>query len=100
MRRRSIVIGVFYLALSAAFAAPLFAVPNGTGWMDWDFNLFLHGAVLKSVIEYGQLPFWNPWGCGGHGFLTTPRVPRLSRTSLFAAGMSLPLAMKTNIVVH
>ena len=69
MRRRSIVIGAFYLALSAAFTAPLFAVPNGAGWMDWDFNLFLHGAVLKNAIEYGQLPFWNPWACGGNVLL-------------------------------
>jgi hypothetical protein len=100
MRRRSIVIGAFYLALSAAFAAPLFAVPNGTGWMDWDFNLFLHGAVLKSVIEYGQLPFWNPWACGGNVLLANAQVALLSPTYLFAAVMSLPLAMKTNIVVH
>jgi hypothetical protein len=100
MRRRSIVIGAFYLALSAAFAAPLFAVPNGTGWMDWDFNLFLHGAVLKSVIEYGQLPFWNPWGCGGNVLLANPQVALLSPTYLFAAVMSLPLAMKINIVVY
>ena len=100
MRRRSIVIGAFYLALSAAFAAPLFPVPNGTGWLDWDFNLFLHGAVLKSVIEYGQLPFWNPWGCGGNVLLANPQVAVLSPTYLFAAVMSLPLAMKINIVVH
>jgi hypothetical protein len=100
MPRSSIVIGVFYLALSAAFTASLFAVPNGTGWMDWDFNLFLHGAVLKSVIEYGQLPFWNPWGCGGNVLLANPQVALLSPTYLFAAVMSLPLAMKTNIVVH
>lgn len=100
MRRRSIVIAAFYLALSAAFAAPLFAAPNGTGWMDWDFNLFLHGAVLKSVIEYGQLPFWNPWACGGNVLLANPQVALLSPTYLFAAVLSLPLAMKVNIVVH
>jgi hypothetical protein len=100
MRRRSIVIGAFYLALSAAFAAPLFAVPNGTGWFDWDFNLFLHGVVLKNLIEYGQLPFWNPWACGGNVLLANPQVAVLSPTYLFAAVMSLPLAMKINIVVH
>ena len=100
MRRRSIVIGAFYLALSAAFAALPFASPNSTGWMDWDFNLFLHGAVLKSLIEYGQLPLWNPWGCGGNVLLANPQAALLSPTYLFAAVMSLPLAMKLNIVVH
>ena len=68
--------------------------------MDWDFNLFLHGAVLKSLIEYGQLPFWNPWGCGGNVLLANPQVALFSPTYLFAAVMSLPLAMKVNIAVH
>jgi hypothetical protein len=100
MRRRSVVIGAFYFALSAAFAAPLFAVPNGTGWQDWDVHLFLHGAVLKNLVEYGQLPFWNPWYCGGNVLLQNPQVPLLSPVYALAAVVSLPLAMKINIVVH
>ncbi|MCM3880083.1 MAG: hypothetical protein ND807_08250 [Vicinamibacterales bacterium] len=100
MRRRSAAIGTFYLALTAAFAAPLFVVPNGTGWLDWDFNLSLHAAVLKSLVEYGQLPFWNPWVCGGNVLLANPQVPLLSPTYLLASVLSLPLAMKINIVVH
>jgi hypothetical protein len=97
--RRS-VIGALYLALSAAFAAPIFAVPNGTGWQDWDVHLFLHGAVLRNLVEYGQLPFWNPWYCGGNVLLQNPQVALLSPAYPLAAIVSLPLAMKINIVVH
>ena len=99
-RRRSVSIGAFYLALSAAFAAPLFAVPNGTGWQDWDVHLLLYGAVLKNLVEYGQLPFWNPWYCGGNVLLQNPQVALLSPAYPLAAVVSLPLAMKINIVVH
>jgi hypothetical protein len=99
MRRLS-VIGVFYFALSAAFAAPIFAVPNGTGWQDWDVHLFLHGAVLQNLVEYGQLPFWNPWYCGGNVLLQNPQVALLSPAYPLAAVVSLPLAMKINIVLH
>jgi hypothetical protein len=75
-------------------------MPNGTGWWDWDFNLFQHAAVLKSLVEYGQLPFWNPWGCGGNVLLANPQVPLFTPTYLLAALMSMSLAMKVNVVVH
>jgi hypothetical protein len=98
--RRPIVIATFYLVLSAVFTAPLFAVPNGTGWQDWDVHLFLYGAVLKNLVEYGALPFWNPWYCGGNVFLQNPQVALLSPVYPLAALMSLPLAMKISIVLH
>ena len=100
MRRRSVLIGAFYLALSAAFATPLFTIPNGTGWLDWDVHLFLHAAVLKNLVEYGQLPFWNPWYCGGNVLLQNPQVTLLSPVYPLAAVTSIPLAMKLNIVLH
>jgi hypothetical protein len=100
MRLSPALIGAFYFLLSAAFAAPLFDVPNGTGWQDWDIHLFLHGAVLKNLVEYGQLPFWNPWYCGGNVLLQNPQVALLSPVYPLAAAVSLPLAMKINIVLH
>ena len=100
MKFRSIALGAFYLALSGFFAWPLFAMPNATGWRDWDYHLFLHGAVLKNVVEYGQLPFWNPWYCGGNVLLQNPQVAFLSPVYPLAALMSLPLAMKASIVIH
>lgn len=100
MRRRTAAIGALYLGLSAAFTAPLFAAPNATGWQDWDVHLFFHAAVLKSLVEYGQLPFWNPWYCGGNVLLQNPQVPLLTPVYPLATVMSLPLAMKINIVLH
>ena len=49
-----------YGAASYAFCSPLFAQPTALGVFDWDQHLFYYGAVLKSVVEYGQMPFWNP----------------------------------------
>ena len=50
-----------YGAASYAFCSPLFDQPTALGAYDWDQHLFYYGAVLKNVVEYGQLPFWNPW---------------------------------------
>jgi hypothetical protein len=97
-RRASL--GALYLALSLLMCAPLFAVPNGVGWRDWDQHLFYYASVLKSVVEYGQLPFWNPWYCGGNVLWQNPQVALLSPVYPLALLMSLPLAMKVNIVLH
>jgi len=98
--RRRVGIGAFYLALSAVFTSPLFVFPNATGWRDWDFHLFLHAAVLKSVVEYAQLPLWNPWYCGGNVLWANPQASFFSLVYPLAAVMSIPLAMKINIVLH
>ena len=67
-----------YGALTAAFCAPLFASAQGLGILDWDQHLFYYASVLKNVVEYGQMPFWNPWYCGGNVLWQNPQIPLLS----------------------
>ena len=98
--RHRVLIGACYGALSLIFCAPVFSVPNGLGFQDWDVHLFFYGAVLKNLVEYGQLPFWNPWYCGGNVLWQNPQVALLSPVYPLAAIVSLPLAMKVNIVLH
>jgi hypothetical protein len=98
--RRRLWLGAVYLSLSALMCAPLFAVPNGAGWLDWDQHLFYYASVLKSVVAYGQLPFWNPWYCGGNVLWQNPQVALLSPVYPLALAVSLPLAMKVNILLH
>jgi hypothetical protein len=91
---------LLYAAIALWYCLPLFASPNGLGLHDWDQHLFYYASVLKSVLEYGQLPFWNPWYCGGNVLWQNPQVPLLSPVFPLALVMSLPLAMKINIVLH
>jgi hypothetical protein len=97
--KRAAVFGLYGL-ISAIFCAPLFRRPNGLGISDWDQHLFYYGSVLKNIIEYGQLPFWNPWYCGGNVLWQNPQVALLSPTYPLALFMSLALAMKMNIFLH
>jgi hypothetical protein len=97
---RAIKMAGVYLALSLAFCWPLFAVPNGLGYKDWDVHLFFYGSVLKNLFEYGQLPFWNPWYCGGNVLWQNPQVALLSPAYPLAPIVGLPIAMKLTIVLH
>ena len=99
-RHRRLALCALYGALSLAFCAPLFTNPQALGTNDWDQHLFYYGVVLKNVVEYGQMPFWNPWYCGGNVMWQNPQVALLSPVYPLTAIMSLQLAMKINIVLH
>ncbi|HEX4446846.1 MAG TPA: hypothetical protein VH044_08925, partial [Polyangiaceae bacterium] len=70
------------------------------GTHDWD-QMESHRYLLwKSVRVFGQFPFWNPYGCGGHSSwggiesgttIVSPWLPFY----LFAP---LPIAIKTEIL--
>ena len=89
-----------YVGVTAYFTAPLLVTGNQLGVEDWDVLLFYHASVIRSVYEYGRLPFWNPWYCGGNVLWQNPQVALLSPVYLLSLAMSLPLAMKVNIFLH
>jgi hypothetical protein len=89
-----------YVLLASVFCRQLFVQPNALGNGDWDQHLFFHAAVLKSVVEYGTPPFWNPWYCGGDVLWQNPQVPLLSPVYLLTAFVPLAAAMKVTIVLH
>ena len=98
--RRNLHLGALYGALAVLFCVPLFKWPHGVGFEDWDQHLFLYGSVIKSLVEYGSAPFWNPWYCGGNVLWANPQVALISPVYPLALVMSLPLAMKFSILLH
>jgi hypothetical protein len=71
-----------YQALSAGFlACLLFYIPvfstglSSLGMFDSDAQFFYIEAVRKSLVEYGQLPMWNPWHMGGMPLMGNPQAP-------------------------
>jgi hypothetical protein len=89
-----------YVALSLYFTWPWLASGARVGISDWDPILFQHASVIKSVYEYGGMPFWNPWYCGGDVLWQNPQAPLLTPTYLFALAVPLAVAMKLNLLVH
>ena len=80
--------------------APAFKDPRSLGSHDWDQMEAHRFLVWKTIREYRQFPFWNPYGCGGcpswagmesGSTVVSPWLPFV----LFA---SLPIAIKAEIV--
>jgi hypothetical protein len=76
--------------------APVFKELQSMGAHDWDQMASHRYLLWKSAHIYGQFPFWNPYGCGGHPSwagiesgttIVSPWLP-------FYLWASLPVAMK------
>ena len=70
------------------------------GAVTFAVGFFLYAAVAKSYFAFHQLPFWNPWYCGGNMLWQNPEVAILSPAYLFSLAMPLQRAMQWNIALH
>jgi hypothetical protein len=92
-------IAAFYLALSAVFCWPIFVQPLAQGAGDWDQHTLYYAAVLRNAA-FGDLPFWNPWYCGGNVLWANPQASLVSPVYLAALVLPITLAMKINVLAH
>lgn len=57
---------VCILAMIALAVGPMFHELATFGGHDWDSMAVDRYLVVKTVRQFGQFPFWNPYACGGH----------------------------------
>lgn len=54
------------LGLVGYVLQPLLAHPMGYGRHDWDQAESQRYLVVKSLLRFHAMPWWNPYACGGH----------------------------------
>ncbi|HTA88767.1 MAG TPA: hypothetical protein VK745_04305 [Polyangiaceae bacterium] len=61
------VLGFCLVLLAIGLATgPIFADLSSLGGHDWDEVSAHRYLAIKSLREFGQFPFWNPYTCGGY----------------------------------
>jgi len=61
------VLGFCFVLLAIGRAtSPIFADLSTLGGHDWDEISAHRYLAIKSLREFGQFPFWNPYACGGY----------------------------------
>jgi hypothetical protein len=87
------------LALSAVFLTPIFSHFSNWGIGDWDQHAFYHEAARVSLLQYGQIPQWNPYYCGGTDLLANPQSRVLSPTFLIVLTLGAVHGLKIEMVL-
>lgn len=84
------------------FVSPMFAAGlNTILYGDYDMQVQMTEAARKSISEYGQFPFWNPWVSGGVPLFADPQFGLITpQTFLALASGSSALAWKLTISLY
>ncbi len=53
---------------------PIMRNPDGFGFSDWDFVLDKFEAARRTILIWGQFPWWDPWVRGGFPLAAEPQI--------------------------
>jgi len=91
---------IFFLILSIIFTFNIFLKIDNWGIADWDGFFFYYGVPLKTIIEYHQIPLWNPYYCGGNVLLAHPESLFFSPSFIFVLLFGVVRGIKLSILIH
>ncbi len=73
-------------ACCASLAVPMLRHPaDNFGFGDWDLFLGKLEAARRTIVDYGQFPWWDPWTRGGFPLAANPQCG--------VVGVAMPLAI-------
>lgn len=73
-RLRCFIPPAIFCIVSLAFSLPLLIKWNYIGPRDWELFTTMAGVPVRSLLHYGQFPFWNPYLGGGNILFAHPEV--------------------------
>ncbi|VVB54905.1 Uncharacterised protein [uncultured archaeon] len=101
--RPHVKVPLIFLAYSFAvmsFLTPLIANFGNWGINDWD-QYYFHNAVARRIIlQYHQIPLWNPYACGGTIILANPQSLYLTPTFIIILLFGVEYGIKLQILLH
>jgi hypothetical protein len=78
-----------------SLAWPLLKAPENLGFGDWDYFLEKFEAIRRTILIYGEFPWWDPWCRGGVPLAAGPQVGLVSIATplVLAFGTSVGLRL-------
>ena len=76
---------------------PLLQHPENLGFGDWDLNLQKYESVRRTIVHWGEFPWWDPWCRGGFPLAANPQcgVVGVATPLVLAFGTSVGLRLAT-----
>ena len=90
----------FVIIISSLFFISIYKNFDYWGIRDWDYHQFINAVPRQTILEYGQIPLWNPYQCGGNVMLANPQSGFLSPFFIFIILFGEVVGLKINIIIH
>jgi len=100
IRRHTLFLSLFLALVALLYTLPIFRNIHNLGIQDWDQHLFYHAVPRTSLLEYGQIPLWNPYYVGGTVLLANPQSRVLSPSFLLILLFGPVVGIKLDIWLH
>lgn len=98
---RSATILLLFALLTLLYCrAVLFNLQSWSNNDDWDQHFFYNITVYRNLVEFGELPLWNPWYLGGNPQLANPQIQFPTPMMLLDLMLGPFLGIKLKILVH
>lgn len=89
------------IALVAMVMAPWLRDTTTFGFHDWDVQTSHRELVRRTILRYHELPYWNPYACGGFPAWGYVEGGTIAASPLLPVYLALPmsLAIRVEVVV-
>lgn len=98
--RKNAFVCLFLCFVAVLFASPILSEFGNWGVLDWDFQLHHHGVARATILDYGELPLWNPFNRSGVPMLAHPESRVLAPTFLLTLLFGEVAGLKLEVLLH
>jgi hypothetical protein len=82
-----------------SLAIPLMQNPDGIGFADWDFVLDKFEALRRTILVWGQFPWWNPWCRGGFPLAAEPQIGAVSIATPLVLALGSGIGIRVSAIL-
>jgi hypothetical protein len=91
---------LLFIAPLFIYFIPVFLTGNRIFEGDFDMQIQMTEAARKSIIEYHQFPFWNPWVAGGVPLYADPQFGLFTPQTLLSFIVGSVYAWKITFLLY
>jgi hypothetical protein len=82
-----------------SLAYPMMQNPDGLGFADWDFVLDKFEAARRTILIWGQFPWWNPWVRGGFPLAAEPQIGAVSIATPLVLALGTTIGLRVAAIL-
>jgi len=83
----------------ATLVLPIMKNPDGLGFADWDFVLDKFEALRRTILYWGQFPWWNPWCRGGFPLAAEPQMGAVSIATPLVLSLGTTIGLRLSAIL-
>ncbi|WZP00158.1 hypothetical protein EP7_001777 [Isosphaeraceae bacterium EP7] len=88
------------LAVAALFCGDVLHHFSNWGFHDWEIFYFHNISIYRSIVEFREVPLWNPWCLGGMPLMANPQTPVPDPWFVLDLVFGPLVAIRLKIVAH